>query len=176
MLTRLAIALACLAAPAAAQDTLILSPCQSEKSPATEPEMAEFLAGTWQMSAAGTGFTTGTNIMAVTLRADPGSGRLMMEGGGVSAPLHPVGLARDIGADAPASPDFDIAVETMTPGALSADDIALATGCERPLRYWWSFGSGARSSWGALMFVGDGMASGYMANSAGGSRSVMMTR
>lgn len=132
MLTRLAIALACLAAPAAAQDTLILSPCQSEKSPATEPEMAEFLAGTWQMSAAGTGFTTGTNIMAVTLRADPGSGRLMMEGGGVSAPLHPVGLARDIGADAPASPDFDIAVETMTPGALSADDIALATGCERP--------------------------------------------
>jgi len=176
MLRILTTLLALAVAPAAAKDSLILSPCQPGGAPVTEAEMAGFLEGAWQMSAAGTGFTTGTNLMTVMLRADPGSGRLMMEGQGMSVPLHPVGLARDVGAGAPAQPEFDIAVESLTPDGLSRDDITVLTGCERPLRYWWSMGSGARSSWGALMFVGDGMASGYMANSAGGSRNVMMTR
>jgi len=128
------------------------------------------------MSARGTGFTTGTNMMAVTLRFDDATNSLRMEGGGQSVPLVPMGLARNLGEDPAPDPDFDASVEQLTPDGLTATDLDVLNGCPSPMRYWWTLQAGGQTSYGALMFVERGLATGFMANSAGGSRSVLLTR
>ncbi|MEJ6398426.1 hypothetical protein [Yoonia sp. 208BN28-4] len=164
------------ATTAAAQTTVVTSPCQPETSSVTAADMAQYLAGTWSMSAAGTGFTTGTNFGSVTLAADPETGQLTMSADGMSVPLVPMGLARELDEPAPDEPDFDMALEGLSGGGLTQSEIEVLTGCDRPMRYWWSMGSGNRRSWGGIMFVEPDMASGFMANSAGGSRSVIYRR
>ena len=157
------------ALPAAAQETLILSICQdglNGSASQTSEDLGRFLEGNWAMSAVGTGFTTGTNIMTVSLRYDEGQQALMMEGQGVSVALNPA--IDDAG--------FDMSVEALTPAGLSNDELEVLTGCGKPTRYWWEFGSGNQRSWGALMFFENDAAVGFMANSAGGSRSVGLTR
>lgn len=178
MIRAIGIAAAFTASMATAQEVVVTSPCQPETSPVTAADMGAYLEGTWQMSAAGTGFTKGTNIMSVTLRYDAGKGALMMEGQGVSVPLIPIGLARNLGEAPAETPDFDASVEAMNPEGFSAEEIDLVMGgdCARPMRYWWTFGQGGNQSWGGLMFIEGQTASGFMANSAGGSRNVMLTR
>ncbi len=163
-------------ATAATAETIVVSPCQSETSTVTAAEMGKYLEGTWQMSAPGTGFTTGTNTGAVTLRFDAVSGFLKMEADGTSVPLNPIDLAWNLDGPAPEAPDFDMDITGLSAAGLTAQEIELLTDCARPMRYWWTMGSGSRKSWGGLMFVEHGLGSGFMANSAGGSRSVMLSR
>ncbi|MGI3166237.1 hypothetical protein [Pseudooceanicola sp. 200-1SW] len=160
-----------LAGPAPAQQTLALSVCQDGAaipSAQMEASLAELLAGPWSMSATGTGLTLGTNVMAVTLRA-AASGQLVMEGGG--GPSVPLILVTGAG-----DPPVDVSAEATTPSGLSETDVQILTACDRPTRYFWQVGSGNRRSWGALMFYDQNAATGYMANSAGGSRRVLLQR
>ncbi len=166
MLKHFSLCLALFAAPALAEQSLVLSPCWDGiegGASQTEAEMAQYLAGTWTMSAAGTGFTRGTNIMTGTLSADPASGALLMEG----RPLTPLGAA-----NAP----FDMSAAALSPGGLNETELEVLNGCANPARYFWQFGSGSQKSWGALMFLERDLAVGFMANSAGGSRKVLLTR
>ncbi|MCA1335152.1 hypothetical protein [Pseudooceanicola marinus] len=169
----LALGLACGALPraAAAQQSLALSVCQDGPAISAddmEAGLAQLLAGSWSMSATGTGLTLGTNVMGVTLRADAG-GQLYMEGGGgPSVALHLVTGA----GEAP----VDVSTEAMTPSGLTERDVQVLTACTTPTRYFWQFGSGTRRSWGALLFYGKDAATGYMANSAGGTRNVLLQR
>jgi len=111
--------------------------------------------------------------MPVTLRWDEGTQTLRMEGGGgPSLVLNPVRCDLDPEGDAP----FDMSAEAMTPTGLSDTDLAVITGCTTPPRHYWEVGNGANRSWGGLMFVGNDMATGFMANSAGDSRTVFMQR
>lgn len=160
--------------PLAAQEALILSPCQDGPGGAsqTEEELGLFLQGTWAMTAAGTGFTTGTNAMPLTLRWDAAAGQLRMEGGGQGTPLTILRTGGDGTTNAP----FDMSAEALTPGGLSQLEIEVLTGCATPLRYFWEMGSGAHRSWGGLMFHDADAAVGFMANSAGGTRTVSLAR
>lgn len=171
MLTRLAFAIACLATPALAQETLILSPCWDGiegGASQTEAEMAKYLAGTWRMSANGTGYTLGTNVMPVTLSHNKTTGQLKMGGGGApSVVLHPL-----TATNAP----FDMSSKALSPSGLTESEIEVLNGCANPARYFWQMGKGNRKSWGALMFLEGDIATGFMANSGGGSRSVVMSR
>lgn len=169
-------ALAFTATQAAAQEVVVTSPCQPESSPVTAADMGRYLEGTWQMSAPGTGFTTGTNLMSVMLRFDQAAGTLFMEGQGQSVPLIPMGLARNLGEDPAPAPDFDASVEAMNPNGMTAEEIDLLLGgeCARPMRYWWTAAGGR--SWGGLMFIEGNLGSGFMANNAGGTRNVMLSR
>lgn len=167
---------ATLAPGAMAQETVILSVCQDGLeggASQTHEEMGQFLSGTWQMSATGTGFTLGTNVMSVSLRWDATTETLRMEGGGgPSVTLNPVRYNMNPEGDAP----FDMSAETMTPTGLNEDELAVITGCTNPPRYYWELGAGNQQAWGGLMFVDNDIATGFMANSAGGSRTVVMTR
>ncbi|MEO1705557.1 MAG: hypothetical protein AAFR50_09515 [Pseudomonadota bacterium] len=165
-----------LATPAWAQEVIVTSPCQPGATPVTAADMGPYLAGTWQMMVPGTGFTTGTNVGSVTLRFDDASGTLFMEGQGVSVPLIPMNLARDVSDPEPPQPDFDASLEAMTPSGLTADEIALVADCKNPVRYWWEMSVGGNRSWGAMTFIFEDAASGFMANSAGGSRQMQLTR
>lgn len=156
---------------ASAQSSTILSPCWDALdggASQSEAEMADYLAGVWRMSANGTGFTLGTNVMPVTLSHDTASGTLTMGGGGgptvVLKPLSEI--------NAP----FDMSPQALSPNKLSATEIEVLNGCANPARYFWQLNSGRNKSWGALMFLQGNIATGFMANSAGGSRSVVMTR
>ncbi|MEL6913354.1 MAG: hypothetical protein AAFP13_02510 [Pseudomonadota bacterium] len=172
-----ALALALLiAAPAAAETVIVTSPCQPGATPVTAADMGPYLAGTWQMLAPGTGFTTGTNIGEVVLRYDAASEVLFLEGAGLSVPLIPLNLAREAGDPPPAQPDFDASLEAMTPAGLTAEEIELVADCENPVRYWWSLSMGGNRSWGAMAFLFEDAASGFVANSAGGSRRMQFTR
>lgn len=172
------LASACLAAlaPTAtlAQQTVLLSVCQDGPNGAstTEEELGRFLEGTWSMTAPGTGFTTGTNVGQVALRWDAASGRLRMEEDGAGVDLTILRTADSGTSNAP----FDMAIETLTPTGLTQDEIEVLTGCAAPLRYFWEIGSGSRRSWGALMFYDTDAATGFMANSAGGTRAVVLAR
>lgn len=175
MLKSLSVALVCLAFPLAAQSTLTLSPCQDGETgaPHSHEDMGLFLQDSWRMSANGTGFTLGTNIMAVNLRWDAPSQTLRLEGGGEpSITLVPVQAMADEDSAAP----FDMSTEALTPTGLSPAEVEVLTACRTPARYFWQFGSGSRKSWGGLMFLGKSLAVGFMANSAGGTRQVVMTR
>ncbi|MCJ7872516.1 hypothetical protein [Phaeobacter sp. J2-8] len=156
--------------------SVIISLCQAGLGAGTETELAEFLAGPWQMTAPGTGFTTGTNQMVVDLAVDPATGGLRMGGGGMSVPLVPLNAALEAGNMDWPEPPIDMSVAALTPGGLTQQDVEVLTGCADPLRYWWQFGKGDRRSWGALMFFGNDDAVGYMANSAGGTRQVQLHR
>jgi hypothetical protein len=157
-----------------AQQTLVLSVCQDGPggSPHTAEDLGRTLEGTWSMTARGTGFTTGTNAMPVALRWDATSGQLRMEGGGQGVALT---IVTD-GADGTGNAPFDMGVETLTSGNLTADEAEVLTGCATPLRYFWEMGSGAQRSWGGLMFYDTDAAVGFMANSAGGTRAVALSR
>ncbi|MGH1575667.1 hypothetical protein [Planktotalea sp.] len=166
MIKPFAFCIAFLASPAFAEQSLVLSPCWDgidKGASQTEAEMAKYLSGTWTMSAAGTGFTKGTNIMTGTLSADPASGALLMEGRALT-PLD--------AANAP----FDMSAAALSPNGLNETELEVLNGCANPARYFWEFGSGSRKSWGALMFVEGDLAVGFMANSAGGSRKILLTR
>jgi hypothetical protein len=172
----LALAPLALAAPAKAEETIVLSICEDAidgSASQTHEDMARFLSGTWQMSAAGTGLTLGTNVMSVTLRWDEATETLRMEGGGgPSVTLNPVLFNIDPEGNAP----FDMSAEALTPRGISAEDVGVITGCTNPPRYYWQLGAGNQRAWGGLMFFQNDAATGFMANSAGGSRSVFMTR
>lgn len=157
-----------------AQETLVLSVCQDGPggSPHTAEDLGRFLEGSWAMTAPGTGFTTGTNAMIVSLRWDAASGQLRMEGGGQGVPLTILQTNEGQSTNAP----FDMSAETLTPGGLSADEVEVLTGCTAPLRYFWEMGSGGQRSWGGLMFYDTDAAVGFMANSAGGTRAVSLSR
>ena len=171
MLKHAALVLCCLASPALSQQMVVLSPCWDGiegGASQTEAEMAAYLEGTWRMSANGTGFTLGTNVMPVSLSHNNSTGQLNMGGGGgPTVVLHP--LRSD---NAP----FDMSTEALSPGKLSKNEIEVLNGCANPARYFWQMGKGTQKSWGALMFLEGDIATGFMANSAGGSRSVVMTR
>ncbi|MEZ5750749.1 MAG: hypothetical protein R3D60_01890 [Paracoccaceae bacterium] len=64
------------ASPVQAEQTTILSPCLDGPAGAvtTEADLAGALAGEWRMVAAGTGMTTGTNSLPVSLWVQPGTG------------------------------------------------------------------------------------------------------
>lgn len=161
----------CTATSSTAQQTIVLSPCWDGiegGASQSEAEMAAYLAGSWTMSANGTGFTLGTNVIPVALSHDAATGTLVMGGGGgPSVTLTP--LRAD---NAP----FDMSSKALSPGGLTETDLEVLNGCANPARYFWQMGSGNRKSWGALMFVQKDIATGFMANSAGGSRSIVMTR
>jgi len=174
-----ALGLSVFAAGVMAQETVILSVCQdglNGGASQTEAEMAKFLSGPWSMTAVGTGVTLGTNAMAVQLIHDEASGTLKMGGPGPSVTLHPVTYrTNDDGKEVDDTP-FDMAIETLTPIGLDQLDIEVLTGCANPARYFWEFSSGGNKSWGALMFFDNDIATGFMANSAGGSRNVRLSR
>ncbi|MCH2078744.1 MAG: hypothetical protein MK180_18030 [Rhodobacteraceae bacterium] len=175
-LSAFALSLLSFAAPVTAEQVVVTSPCQGAVSPATAADMGRYLAGNWNMVAPGTGFTTGTNVGQVSLRFDEATSTLFMEGGGASVPLIPIGMTRNLGEAEPPVPNFDASIEALTPLGLSADEVALVSGCVNPARYWWSMSIGGNSSWGALAFIFEDAASGYMANSAGGSRQMQLSR
>jgi hypothetical protein len=162
------------ARPLLAQQTLILTVCQDgpNGSPHTAEDLGRFPEGTWSMTARSTGFTTGTNAMSVTLRRDAASGHLRMEGGGQCVPLTILTSGTGDISNAP----FHRAVDALASGALTTDEAEVLTGCATPLRYFWEMGSGAQRSWGGLMFYGPNAAVGFMANSAGGTRAVTLSR
>ncbi|MEN0087002.1 MAG: hypothetical protein AAF737_01035 [Pseudomonadota bacterium] len=128
------------------------------------------------MSAAGTGFTTGTNAMTVNLRFDEASRGLFMDGEGRSIRLNPMKFATDESGKQADNAPFEMSVEKLTAGGLSSNDLEALNECGSPTRYWWQMGSGARKSWGGLMFYGNNNATGFMANSADGSRFVLLSR
>lgn len=162
--------------PAQAQQTVILDVCQDGFAPALEAEMAQFLAGPWTMTAIGTGFTTGVNKMAVSLRYDAGSGRLTMGGAGGSVPLVPLRYkVQDDGSEKHDAP-HDMSIGGLSPSGMDKLDAQVLTGCDDPTRYWWQMGSGSQKSWGGLMFFSNDAATGFMANSAGGTRWVRLSR
>ena len=175
-LTAFALSHLSFAAPAAAEQVVVTSPCQGDVSPATATDMGRYLAGNWNMIAPGTGFTTGTNVGQVTLRFDEGSKILFMEGGGASVALVPIGMTQNLGDPIPLPPSFDASIEALTPLGLTAEEIELVSGCVNPARYWWTMSMGGNSSWGAIAFIFEDAASGFMANSAGGSRQMQLSR
>lgn len=162
-------------APALAEESLILSVCQDGLeggASQTHEDMARFLSGDWRMAAKGTGWTLGENVMSVSIRWDDASQSMMMEGQGQSVVLNPILYNLSDDGNAP----FDMSTQALTPGGLSDTELEILTDCANAPRYFWEFGSGARRSWGAILFFGNDMATGFMANSARGSRNVFMSR
>ena len=161
--------------PALAQQTVVLSVCQDGleggASQAHE-DMGRFLSGNWRMSANGTGLTLGVNVMNVTLSWDEVSKNLMLSGQGMTAPLHAISYNLSEDGDAP----FDMSTEALTPTGMSDVDAESLTGCANAPRYYWQIGSGSQKSWGGFLFYENDKATGFMANSAGGTRNVFMSR
>ena len=163
------------ATPALSQETVVLSVCQDGLeggASQTHEDMGRFLSGNWRMSANGTGLTLGVNVMNVTLSWDDESETLMLSGQGMVAPLHPISYNLSEKGDAP----FDMSTEALTPTGMSDVDAENLNGCANSPRYYWQVGSGSQKSWGGFMFYENDKATGFMANSAGGTRSVHMER
>jgi hypothetical protein len=163
------------ASPALAQETVMLSVCQDgleSGASQTHEDMGRFLSGNWRMSASGTGLTLGVNVMNVTLSWDETSETLMLSGQGMTAPLHAISYNQSEEGDAP----FDMSTEALTPTGMADGDVESLNGCANAPRYYWQVDSGPQKSWGGFMFFENNKATGFMANSAGGSRNVFMTR
>ncbi|WP_417256497.1 hypothetical protein [Celeribacter halophilus] len=163
------------APPALAQETVVLSVCQDALeggASQTHEDMGRFLSGNWRMSAGGTGLTLGVNVMNVTLSWDEASETLMLSGQGMTAPLHAISYNQSEEGDAP----FDMSTEALTPTGMADGDVESLNGCANAPRYYWQVDSGPQKSWGGFMFFENNKATGFMANSAGGSRNVFMTR
>jgi hypothetical protein len=59
---------------------------------------------------------------------------------------------------------------------MSDGDAESLNSCANAPRYYWQVGSGTQKSWGGFMLFENDKATGFMANSAGGSRNVFMSR
>ena len=163
------------ATPALSQETVVLSVCQDGLeggASQTHEDMGRFLSGNWRMSANGTGLTLGVNVMNVTLSWDETSETLVLSGQGMTAPLHAISYNLSEEGDAP----FDMSTEALTPTGMDDGDVESLNGCANAPRYYWQVGSGSQKSWGGFMFYENDKATGFMANSAGGTRSVHMER
>ncbi|MBU2936360.1 MULTISPECIES: hypothetical protein [Pacificibacter] len=163
------------APPALAQKAVVLSVCQDGLeggASQTHEDMGRFLSGNWGMSANGTGLTLGVNVMNVTLSWDDASETLMLSGQGMTAPLHPIRYNLSEDGDAP----FDMSMEALTPTEMTDGDAESLNGCANLPRYYWQVNSGPQKSWGGFLFYDNNNATGFMANSAGGSRNVFMSR
>lgn len=171
-----ALCLSFAALPALAQSTTILSPCLDGTTAPALADLSQSLAGVWQMQAAGMGMTMGTNVMPVTLSADPATGALMIGGQGQATVLNVLQVSRDAQGVETNDAPFALTTEDLSAASLTPDEVAVLTGCDNPLRVWWQMGAGTQRSWGALMFYANDRASGFMANSAGGMRRVALSR
>lgn len=163
------------ATPTLAQEAVVLSVCQDGLeggASQTHEDMGRFLSGNWRLSANGTGLTLGVNVMNVTLTWDETSETLMLSGQGMTAPLHPISYNLSEEGDAP----FDMSTEALTPTGMEDGDVENLNGCANAPRYYWQISSGTEKSWGGFMFYENDRATGFMANSAGGTRTVNMVR
>ncbi len=171
----IASSLAAISSPAFSQQSVVLSVCQDGLeggASQTHEDMGRFLAGKWRMSANGTGLTLGVNVMDVTLTWDETSSALMLSGQGMTTTLHSISYNLSEDGDAP----FDMSTEVLTPSGLTDVEAEVLSGCANLPRYYWQVGSGSRKSWGGFLFYDNDKATGFMANSAGGSRYVNMSR
>ena len=172
----LSLSLALLAQPLAAQQTTLLQPCLDGPVAPALVDVSTALAGDWRMVATGMGMTTGTNALPVTLSVQPGTGALVLGGQGQATVLNILQSTRDAqGAETHDAP-FDLAFQDLTPARLDPLEVEVLTGCANLVRVWWQMGGGNRRSWGALMFYDMNNATGFMANSAGGMRQVILSR
>lgn len=133
------------------------------------------IAGTFDETAPGRGFTTGTQKSAVVIDYDDTRNRLYIQGGQGGPRVE---LRRVRGALKPLRWDF-IKGNPLTDGILAAspEEFAYMAGCEFavPVQLEWTMGGG-RSAGGILTFINADSAIGVKWNSANGTREQVLLR
>lgn len=153
-------------------------------------DLANYIVGEWAAIMDGTGFTRGKNEQPVAIKYDIASqGFLIQPPGSPTIKLNPIAsMPGDAGMSVADIRDGMVrytvsGVENGTPFQREVEasslDLMTVAGCtfEDTASFWWknSIPDG-RSSGGMVMFVSGDLALGFIQNSAGGSRSLVMLR
>jgi len=144
--------------------------------------LAPFITGTWRQIADGTNVTTGRNIDEIEISYDRISQGFFMAGNGARVALNPVnsipgnsGLQR--GQITSGSMTYTSETgETLT---VELNDYMLLLECEfdQTASFWWEIRApGGRWANGIISIVSPDVGMGYIQNSGGGSRRVLLVR
>lgn len=138
-------------------------------------EIGPKVAGTWQATAPGLGYTQGVQEFDVVISFE--RGRLYIGGGGgPKVELKPVyGTRKALRYD----PIRQKALpESAHAAKLSLEDIELVTACNPGIaaQFTWTYGMGGNSSGGIYSFLGEHVALGTMWNNRQGAREVLLQR
>lgn len=152
--------------------------------------LAPFIQGEWVSVADGTGFTLGTNTDPVAVLYDPVSQGFFVQAAGMPRlSLNPIAsLPSDAGLSVADIQDGTVnySVTGVEDGATfqrdveaSSLDLMTVAGCtfNDTASFWWELRQpNGRFANGLVMFVSGELAMGFMQNSGGGSRSMVMLR
>jgi len=153
-------------------------------------ELAPYIVGEWAAIMDGTGFTRGTNEAPVAIQYDKASqGFRIQQPGAPTINLKPIAsMPDDAGLSVADIRDGVVryTVNGVEDGAsftrdveASGLDLMTVAGCtfDDTASFWWEVRSpGGNFANGMVMFVSSDLALGFMQNSAGGSRSLVMLR